>query len=301
MFSRGTSLPAFRVGALGYLIALLLYVAATLAIAQALVPVPALSARVTDQTATLSATQKATLDAKLASLEQEKGAQLAVLIVATVQPETVSEYALRVAESWKLGRKGVDDGVLLLVAKEDRKLRIEVGYGLEGALNDATAKRIISETITPYFRQGDYFAGIEAGVDVMLRVIGGEPLPEPDSASFVDGEGFPPLMFGGFILVFFIGQILRGIFGRFLAAGMVSVTAFVVVGLVLSSLLTAFGVAVAVFFLSLFLGMNSGGLSSGTHRGGWGGGGGGGFGGGGGGGFSGGGGSFGGGGASGGW
>ena len=300
MTVRRALLPALRAGAFLGVVALLLFCATSLAVAQELQPIPALSARVTDQTATLSAAQSTALEAKLAALEREKGAQLAVLMVTTVQPETVNEYALRVAESWKLGRKDIDDGVLLLIAKDDRKLRIEVGYGLEGALNDATAKRIISETITPHFRQGDYFAGIDAGVDTMIGVIGGEPLPEPEAQSFADGDEFPPLMFGGFILVFLIGQILRGIFGRFLAAGIVGITAFVVLGLALSSLITALGISIAVFFLSLFLGLNSGRVSSGgRHGGGFGGGGG--FSGGGGGGFSGGGGSFGGGGASGGW
>ena len=284
------------------LVATALLVVSALALAQNLVPVPSLQARITDQTATLSAAQKTSLEAKLASLEQEKGAQVAVLLVPTVQPETVNEYALRVVEAWKLGRKGVDDGILLLVAKDDRKLRIEVGYGLEGAVNDATANRIISETITPHFRQGDYFAGIDAGVDVLAGVIGGEPLPEP-VASFADDERLSPLIFGGFILVFFVGQILRGIFGRFLSAGIVGGTAFVAVALVLSSVLLAFGAAIFAFVISLFLGMQSRGISSGRH-GGFGGGGfggRGGFGGGGGGGFSGGGGSFGGGGSSGGW
>ena len=162
----------------------------TLALAQNLVPVPSLQARVTDQTATLSAAQKASLEAKLTALEEQKGAQLAVLLVPSVQPESVNEYALRVVEAWKLGRKGVDDGVLLLVAKDDRKLRIEVGYGLEGAVNDATAKRIISETITPHFKQGDYFAGIDAGVDALASVIGGEPLP-PSTVSLADR---PPMV-----------------------------------------------------------------------------------------------------------
>ena len=157
----------------------LLFVAGWVA-AQTLQPIPALSSRVTDLTATLSADQRSSLEEKLAAFERQKGAQVAVLIVPTVKPETIPEYALRVVESWKLGRKGVDDGVLLLIAKEDRKLRIEVGYGLEGALNDATAKRIISETISPRFKQGDFYGGIDSGLETMLRVVGGESLPEPE-------------------------------------------------------------------------------------------------------------------------
>jgi len=118
---------------------------------QAEVPVPALTGRVVDLTGTLTADQKTALEAKLAAFEAEKGAQIAVLLVPTTQPEAIEQYSIRVVEAWKLGRKGVDDGVLLLIAKNDRKMRIEVGYGLEGVLPDAVAKRIISEVITPFF------------------------------------------------------------------------------------------------------------------------------------------------------
>src|SRR5664279_2871242 len=120
--------------------------------AQAEVAVPALKERVTDLTSTLDAGQKQLLESKLSAFESGKGSQIAVLIVPTTQPETIDQYGIRVVEAWKLGRKGVDDGVLLLIAKDDRKLRIEVGYGLEGALNDATAKRIVAEVIWPYFK-----------------------------------------------------------------------------------------------------------------------------------------------------
>ncbi|HNI73421.1 MAG TPA: TPM domain-containing protein, partial [Accumulibacter sp.] len=120
-------------------------------------PIPRLTARVTDSTSTLSAEQRRTLETKLADFERQKGSQIAVLIVSTVAPESIEQYALRVAEAWKLGRRGVDDGALLLIAKQDRKLRIEVGYGLEGAINDATAKRVISEIISPRFKDGDFY------------------------------------------------------------------------------------------------------------------------------------------------
>src|SRR5574340_257920 len=135
--------------------------------AQAEVAVPPLATRVTDLTATLDAQQIQTLQARLAAFEAKKGAQLAVLLIPTTQPETIEQFGMRVAEAWKLGRKGVDDGALLLVAKDDRALRIEVGYGLEGALNDATAKRIIAEIITPFFRRGEFYAGIDAGTAAM--------------------------------------------------------------------------------------------------------------------------------------
>ncbi len=134
--------------------------AACLALAD--VAVPPLKARVTDLTGTLSAQQQTALEQTLAAFEARKGSQIAVLIVPTTQPETVEQYALRVEETWKLGRKGVDDGALLVVAKDDRKLRIEVGYGLEGVLPDAIAKRIIAEDITPRFKQGDFYGGISA-------------------------------------------------------------------------------------------------------------------------------------------
>src|ERR1700745_2587003 len=143
------------------------------------VGVPPLTARVVDQTGTLTPDQIANLEQKLKDFEARKGSQIAVLIVPTTQPEDIAQYSIRVVEQWKLGRKGIDDGALLIVAKNDRRLRIEVGYGLEGALNDATANRIISEIITPKFKQGDFVGGINAGVDRMISVIDGEPLPAP--------------------------------------------------------------------------------------------------------------------------
>ena len=290
MFARGFRRSRWLAG-------LFLLFVAVLAGAQALLPIPPLAARVTDLTATLSADQRARLEEKIAAFERQKGSQIAVLIVPSVLPETVTEYALRVVESWKLGRKGVDDGALLLIAKDDRKLRIEVGYGLEGALNDATAKRIISETISPRFKQGDFYGGIDAGLDVMIKVAGGETLPVPKQASKASGTGFDfeTLMFFGFILIFVVGGILRSIFGRFLAAGVIGGVAGIVASLILSSVLVAIVVGVVAFIVSLFAGMSGGGgggFSSGGSS--WGGGSGGG-------GFSGGGGSFGGGGASGGW
>ena len=288
MFPRGLRRSRWLAG-------LFLLFVAVLAGAQALLPIPPLAARVTDLTATLSADQRTRLEEKIAAFERQKGTQIAVLIVPSVLPETVTEYALRVVESWKLGRKGVDDGALLLVAKDDRKLRIEVGYGLEGALNDATAKRIVSETISPRFKQGDFYGGIDAGLDVMIKVAGGESLPEPKQASKASGTGFDfeTLMFFGFILVFVVGGILRALFGRFLAAGVIGGVAGIVASLILSSVLVAIVVGVVAFIVSLFAGISGGGGGIG----------GGGFssGGSGGGGFSGGGGSFGGGGASGGW
>src|SRR3990172_8613367 len=147
--------------------------------AQAEVAVPPLTQRVTDLTSTLDAQQIQTLASRLAEFEANKGAQLAVLIVPTTQPESIEQFGIRVVEAWKLGRKGVDDGALLLVAKDDRTLRIEVGYGLEGVIPDAIAKRIVSEIIVPRFREGDFAGGIRAGVEQMIRLVDGEPLPPP--------------------------------------------------------------------------------------------------------------------------
>ena len=189
--------------------------------ADALVPVPPLQARVTDLTQTLTAEQQSTLEQKLRAFEEKKGTQVTVLMVPTTKPEEIEQYSLRVVEKWKLGRKKVDDGALLLVAKDDRAMRIEVGYGLEGALNDATAKRIVSEVITPRFKEGDYFGGVNAGIDQMIRVADGEPLPAPPSKSSVGGFGLDNI--GQLIPVLFVaamvvGGVLRSLLGRFLGA-----------------------------------------------------------------------------------
>src|SRR5580704_7653936 len=143
------------------------------------VAVPPLSGRVVDQTGTLSSGDIATLTQTLKDFETRKASQIAVLIVPTTEPETIEQYSIRVADAWKIGRKKVDDGAILLVAKNDHKLRIEVGYGLEGALTDVTAQRIIDEVITPKFKSGDFTGGISDGVDRIIGVVNGEPLPAP--------------------------------------------------------------------------------------------------------------------------
>ncbi|MDT4291549.1 YgcG family protein [Methylomonas sp. MO1] len=176
--------------------------------------VPNLEQRVTDLTATLSAQQKTTLEQRLQAFEQQKGSQIAILIVASTQPEDIAQYAIRVVEQWRLGRKGVDDGILMLLAKDDRATRIEVGYGLEGVVPDVLAKRIIDDIMIPYFRQGDYAAGINAGIDSLIGIFDGVPLPAPQ-ASFVDGRVqrlLPLLVF----LAVAGGWILRTLFGSFL-------------------------------------------------------------------------------------
>jgi uncharacterized protein len=181
------------------------------------VAVPPLTGRVVDRTSTLGSGDIASLDQTLRNFEARKGSQVAVLIVPTTQPESIEQYSLRVAEAWKIGRKKIDDGAILVVAKDDRKLRIEVGYGLEGALTDVTAKRIIDEVITPKFRSGDFAGGISDGVSRILRVIDGEPLPAP--APRQQNPGFAPGyddLFNPFLIfgVIFAGGVFRRIFGR---------------------------------------------------------------------------------------
>jgi uncharacterized protein len=257
--------------------------------------------RVTDQTGTLTDEQKSALEQTLRSFEERKGSQVAVLIVPSTAPETIEQYALRVAEQWKPGRKNVDDGALLVVAKDDRTLRIEVGYGLEGALTDAASKRIISEIIVPRFRQGDFYGGITAGVDRILRVIDGEPLPNPEERRPGGTRGIGAILPVLMILALVVGGVLHIVLGRFPGAlvtgGAVSVLAWMLAGAISVALIAG---VIAFLFSLLGGGMGGRGLRGGGLGGGFGGGGfgGGGFGGGG---FSGGGGGFGGGGASGNW
>lgn len=258
------------------------------------VPVPALARRVTDAAGLLNADQRARIEEKLAAFEARKGSQIAVLTVPTTRPETVEEYAIRAAEQWKVGRKGVDDGAILLVARDDRALRIEVGYGLEGALSDLVSKRIIEDIIVPRFKAGEFAGGIDAGVDAMIKVIDGETLPEPPrwSAPEAGNEAFQNLLMLGFVLVFVAGGILRALFGRLTASMLVAGTGGILAWMLVASLAVALFAAIAMFLLTLFGGMPRLGGRSGWGRG---------FPGGGGGGWSGGGGGFGGGGASGRW
>ena len=259
--------------------------------AQAEVAVPPLVHRVTDLTATLDVQQTQTLEARLATFEAKKGAQLAVLIAPTTQPESIEQFGIRVVEAWKLGRKGVDDGALLLIAKEDRALRIEVGYGLEGVLNDATAKRIVDEIIVPHFKRGEFYAGIESGTTAMMRVIEGEPLPPPKRAAASGSYDIESLLLIGFGLVVVVGGMLRALLGRFPAAVLMGGGLGVLVWLTVAPLLVALLVGVMAFVFVLLGGSGRGYGGGGFGHGGFGGGGG----------FSGGGGGFGGGGASGRW
>ena len=262
-------------------------------LAAAQVPVPALTGHVIDQTGTLTVEQKSSLEQTLTAFEARKGSQLAVLMIASSAPEEIEQYALRVVEQWKLGRKKVDDGAILVVAKNDRTLRIEVGYGLEGALNDATSKRIISEVILPRFKQQDFYGGITAGVEQIIRVIDGEPLPAPSekpAGSIGDFRQYVPIVF---IFALAVGGVLRAALGRvpgaLVTGGAVAVIAWFVVG-ALSMALVAGVMALFVTLLGGGMGWRGlGGYYGGGGRGSSGGG------------FRGGGGGFGGGGASGRW
>jgi uncharacterized protein len=278
------------------------------------VAVPQLSGRVVDQTGTLSGGDVAALTQTLKDLEARKGSQVAVLIVPTTQPESIEQFSIRVAEAWKIGRKKIDDGALLVIAKDDRKLRIEVGYGLEGALNDATAKRIIDEVITPRFRSGDFAGGISAGVGRIIGVIDGEWLPAParpppqQRQSSVSLDFVNPLNPFFIIPVLLLGGAMRRALGRLIGSGATGslvalLTWYVFASWRLGILVGLVGAAYAMFSEALTAPAPAGhgkrGGRSGGAGGGW-------FGGSGGslsdiGGFVGGGGSFGGGGASGSW
>lgn len=280
---------------LGWLLAGFLVLTAAAAAAER-VPVPPLEARVTDLTGTLSADQAAALESRLTQFEQRKGSQFVILLVPTTQPEPIEAYSIRVAETWKIGRKGVDDGLILLVAKNDRSLRLEVGYGFEGVLPDAVANRIIEDVIVPRFREGDFYGGLQAGVTTVESVVAGEPLPPPRRESGGREGRFEELLVMGIIAVTVFGGILRAMFGRLFgslaAGGLVGAIAWGISG----SLLAAIGAAIVVLIFVLLGGGGRGGYYGGlpgSRHGGWGGGGGGGF--------SGGGGGFGGGGASGRW
>jgi uncharacterized protein len=266
---------------------LLLLLAAVSAVAQ--IAVPPLTARVTDLTGTLSGEAVNRIEAKLADLEAKKGSQIAVLIVPTTQPEEIEQFSIRVEDAWKLGRKGVDDGAYLIVAKNDRRVRIEVAYGLEGAMSDAVANRIVDETITPRFKLGDFDGGIEAGVDQMIAVVNGESLPAPDKKwEHTKGLGnILPLLL---VVVFVASGVLRALFGRLFGSIATGGLAGAIAWLLSHVLPIGLGAGLFAFVFALLGGGASRGWSAGR---GWGGGFGGGLGGGfGGGGFGGGGGGF---------
>jgi uncharacterized protein len=262
-----------------------------------LVPPPVLSTRVTDLTGTLDATQRGRLEAQLAAIDRSGRAQIAVLLLPTTQPETIEAFGIRLAEAWKIGRKGADNGIIVIVAKDDRKMRIEVGYGLEGPVPDAIAKRIVAERMAPKFKQGDFFGGLQVAIEALDVAIGGPAsgaaeaagpaAAEPGAALDYNSGEHPDWiswLFGTFIAAGVL-RMMFGLLGSMVAAAIGGWLGFMVFG----SMAFAIGAAVFVFVLSfanVFAGGGGGGFGGGSSSGG---------------GFSGGGGSFGGGGASGDW
>ena len=267
-----------------YALGLMLLLASSFAFAE-LVAIPELSKRVTDLTQTLSPDQQAQLEQKLAAFEAKKGSQIALLIVPSTQPEEIEQYAIRVVEKWQIGREEVDDGLLVLVAKDDRKIRIEVGYGLEGAVPDLYAKRVISEVISPRFKQGDFYGGLDAGLNSLIGLVDGEPLPAPGTPEF-NGMGImdmlPLLMFGGLITGLFLRSMFGTFFGSALNGGLVG-GVVTILGVALGG---AAVLGIVAFFITMMLGgrgingyggvpMGGGGWSGGGSSSSWGGGGGG--------------------------
>jgi len=247
-----------------------------IAAADDLVAVPPLQARVTDLTGTISRDQAVSIDAALAQFERERGSQIAILLVPTTQPETIEAYSIRVAEAWRLGRKGIDDGILILVAKNDRKLRIEVGRGLEGVVPDAVAKRIVAEVIGPRFKEGDFHGGLQAGITRLQAVVGGESLPPPAAKAqartsrHLDG-GY----LAGIFIAVLIGGMLSALIGRLGASSLVGGAFGIFVLIVTGSAMLALGVAILIFIFILALtssrssGWSSGDGGGGGFSGGW--------------------------------
>ncbi|MCR5891019.1 MULTISPECIES: TPM domain-containing protein [Burkholderia] len=223
--------------------------------------IPPLTSRVTDVTGTLTGDQLVSLEKMSREFEAKRGTQISVLVVSTTEPETIEQYSMRVVEQWKLGRKNIDDGVLLIVAKNDRALRIEVGYGLEGVLTDATSSRIINEAIVPRFRNGDFYGGITAGLDAIMRVTSGEPLSPPQRRA-LSGDGAGRLLPVLFLLTVMAGGLLRAMFGRLPGA----VVTGGVVGVLAWILSQALLVAIAAGLMALLFTLLGGGTRAAGGR-----------------------------------
>lgn len=248
------------------------------AFAQSVLPVPVLSARVVDETGTLTSAQSETLTAKLAALESQTGAQLVVLIVSTTAPEDIAVYAQRVGDTWKLGRKEIGDGLILLVAKQDRKIRIEVAKALEGAIPDLMASRVISQGIAPRFREGDFVGGLDAGIDQLSGLIRGEQLPAPQSVQH-DGSTFQWMDLAVFL--FFAsavaGSMARRAFGTRMGSLLVGAGCGAVVFYVTKTWWLALIACFAGLFMTLLSSLSraghgsvsSAGAYSGGHSGAW--------------------------------
>lgn len=251
------------------LLQFVLLFAALGALAQDLLPVPALNARVIDQTATLGDDRRAALEQRLQRIEQGRGSQVVVLMVATTQPEDVASYANRVANSWKIGRRDVGDGLLVVVAKNDRKVRIEVAKTLEGAIPDLAARQIIDDAITPRFRQGDFAGGLLDAVDRIDSLLAGEKLAEPAQEAHPTGIDWMDWGIFLFITIPILAPLARRMLGPgagALATGAaVGALAWIVSASLLIALLATFVGAV----LALFAGRTTPGLASAGHHHGW--------------------------------
>lgn len=244
-----------------------LLLATGLALAQPLLEVPTQKTRVTDLSASLGQVERNALEAKLAAFEQAHGSQIAVLIVGSTLPEPIEDFAHRVGEAWKIGRKGVGDGLIIIIAKNDKRVRIDVARALEGAIPDLAAKRVIRESMSPRFAQGDFAGGLDAGVSQLIGLIEGEKLPPPTAGQTggggTDNNDFEAWLMMGFIAVIVGGSILKALFGRaggsFLGAGGAGIIAWVVAG----SLWAALAIAVVALLFLLVMGGGRGGRGGG--------------------------------------
>ncbi len=249
--------------------------------ADELVPVPPLAARVTDLTGTLRAGERASLEAELRTFEQTKGSQIAVLLLPTTQPETIEQYSIRVAERWKIGRAKTDDGVILIIAKNDYRLRIEVGYGLEGAIPDVVAKRVIREVIAPHLLANDFYGGIRDGTQTLMKLIEGEKLPPPARSAQAPGvDDYQSLFVVLLVVIVVAGGILKAMLGRVLGSAATGVAAGFIAWALAGAVIAALIAGVVAFFIALlgggrgvFPGGMGGGFGSGGVGGGCGGGG----------------------------
>ncbi|MFM9969564.1 MAG: TPM domain-containing protein [Burkholderiales bacterium] len=232
------------------------------------VAVPVLTGAIVDSTGTLSPQDLASIDQELKAFAQRKGSQVAVLLVPSTKPETIEQYSIRVAEAWKIGRTKVDDGVILVVAKDDRALRIEVGYGLEGAIPDLVAKRVISEAIAPRFRAGDFAGGIREGTAKLMKLIDGEVLPAPE---FAHTEGRSATLWDLLVPLFVavaVGSVIAGLMGRVTGATLGSLGFGAAAWWTLGTLLSA-GIGMVIAFLLILLNGRGHGSHLGGDSGGW--------------------------------
>ena len=263
------------------IIALWLALASLSGMAADLAAVPPMRGFVVDTAGMLKPSQAQMLEQRLQEFDRSHGSQIAVLIVPTTQPETIEQYSIRVFDAWKVGRKQIDDGVLIVVAAKDRKLRIDVGYGLEGAIPDAIAKRIVMETMSPKFKAGEPYSALVAAIDQIGKLIEGEKLPPPTRSSTQtqakdEGGQFENLLVIGLIAASVVGGILSMLLGRFLG-GMATGGLVGTIAWFMTTSLIVTGIASFVVFLFVLLsggrgGSSGGGWGSGSSGGGdWGG------------------------------